>query len=113
MQYLSDISMEYFDDLVESELQDSKDLIHQFETDRSEPHFLALWYDPSIKKFRDECGTIIFNPEALVPKYMIDIFKAQKSYFYGTMHGGNTIVELFWDETPDPPWGDSDISKAV
>lgn len=89
---------------VMSQIEFDRNLIHQYETNRSEPNMIALYWDDTQNKFIDEGGYIVWNPEALVPAWMIQLFKAQKSYFYGAMHGGNTIIELFWPEYDDDIW---------
>lgn len=78
--------------------------------DRTQIHYITMYYDPETKRFQDEDGYVIWCPEVLVPRQMIQIFLAQKSYFYATLYGGTTIIELFWldDEENEgysiPPW---------
>lgn len=101
---------EYYMD-VRSQIEFDQERIDQYSRDRSEPNLIALYWNPEMKKFEDEDGYIVWNPEVLVPPWMIQLFKAQKSYFYGTLHGGNTIIELFWPEDDEedydsPPWNE-------
>lgn len=78
------------------EIQDSLEYREKIAKDKSEVHYISLWYYTDIRKFTNDDGVIINTPEALVPSWMISIFLEQKSYFYATIDGGNTIIELFW-----------------
>ena len=98
---------------IQDQDQDLRDWAHQLETDRSEPHNVALYYRPDIKKFETEDGEILWNPQILVPQWIIDQFRAQKSYIYVPIHGGNTIIELFWgtDRSQSlPPWFEEGVT---